>query len=181
MARHQSLLPLFLAAEAVLPALNISGESIAYYASLVDYHTVQKLQQLPRTVARLYLLCYIHRRSRTINDNLVQAFIHLVHKTESTAAQQLRERLLADKAEGHENAASIGRVLGLFLDNRLDGSVSFREVKRRAFAILPAGHGGGTAFRECSCGRGRCNDRDDEVRQLPAGSLGRTNRSTLVE
>src|SRR5260370_38205027 len=57
-ARSQSLAALYGTAKALLPELGISNDSIAYYAALVDYYTVQKLQQLPARLARLHLLCF---------------------------------------------------------------------------------------------------------------------------
>ena len=48
MARCRSLEPLYRTAMALLPELGISNDSIAYYAALVDYYTVQKLQQLKK-------------------------------------------------------------------------------------------------------------------------------------
>jgi Domain of unknown function (DUF4158) len=51
-ARSQSLAALYGTAKALLPELGISNDSIAYYAALVDYYTVQKLQQLPAGMAR---------------------------------------------------------------------------------------------------------------------------------
>jgi hypothetical protein len=51
------------------PELGISNDSIAYYAALVDYYIVQKLQQLTQGMARLYLLCFLLQRYQRINDN----------------------------------------------------------------------------------------------------------------
>ena len=116
--------------------LGISNDSIAYYAALVDYYTVQKLQQLPRGMARLYLLCVVLQRYQKINDNLVNALIYQVRKVLAAAKVCLQERLLADRREGSENVQHIGQILGLFLDDRIGDSVSFGEIKRRAFSIL---------------------------------------------
>ena len=51
MARYRSLEPLYRTPMALLPELGISNDSIAYYAALVDYYTVQKLQQLKQGMA----------------------------------------------------------------------------------------------------------------------------------
>ena len=55
-ARSQSLAILYGRTKALLPELGISNDSLAYYAALVDYYTVQKLQQLPAGMAWLYIL-----------------------------------------------------------------------------------------------------------------------------
>jgi hypothetical protein len=53
-----------------LPTLHISNENIKYYASLVSYYTVQKLNQFHREMRHVYLLCFIAYRYQMVNDNL---------------------------------------------------------------------------------------------------------------
>jgi hypothetical protein len=135
-ARSQSLETLYRAAKALLPQLDISNDSVAYYAALVDYYTVQKLQQLPAGMARLYLLCFLLQRYQKINDNLVNALIYHVRKVNATAKACMEQQVLALQREGSESIERIGQILNLFLDEGIADSVSFGEIKRRAFAIL---------------------------------------------
>lgn len=135
-ARSQSLETLYRAAKALLPQLDISNDSVAYYAALVDYYTVQKLQQLPAGMARLYLLCFLLQRYQKINDNLVNALIYHVRKVNTTAKACMEQQVLALQREGSESIERIGQILSLFLDEGIADSVSFGEIKRRAFAIL---------------------------------------------
>ena len=135
-ARSQSLETLYRTAKALLPQLDISNDSIAYYAALVDYYTVQKLQQLPAGMARLYLLCFLLQRYQKINDNLVNALIYHVRKVNATAKACMEQQVLALQREGNESIERIGQILSLFLDEGIADSVSFGEIKRRAFAIL---------------------------------------------
>src|SRR5262249_54983207 len=97
MARGRLLEPLYRTAMALLPELGISNDSIAYYAALVDYYTVQKLQQLTQGMARLYLLCFLLQRYQRTNDNLINALIYQVRKVLSAAKVCLQERLLSDR------------------------------------------------------------------------------------
>jgi hypothetical protein len=136
MARCRSLEPLYRTAMALLPELGISNESIAYYAALVDYYTVQKLQQLTQGMARLYLLCFLLQRYQRINDNLINALIYQVRKVLWAAKVRLQERLLSDRMEGSKNVQHIGQILYLFLDDSIADSVSFGEIKGWAFSIL---------------------------------------------
>lgn len=135
-ARSQSLETLYRTAKALLPQLDISNDSVAYYAALVDYYTVQKLQQLPAGMARLYLLCFLLQRYQKINDNLVNALIYHVRKVNATAKACMEQQVLALQREGSESIERIGQILSLFLDEGIADSVSFGEIKRRAFAIL---------------------------------------------
>ena len=68
-----------------LASAGLSNESVRYYASLVQFYTVYKLQRMAVQTARLYLLCFAYHRFRQINDNLVEAFIHLVDQYEKQA------------------------------------------------------------------------------------------------
>jgi hypothetical protein len=52
---------------------------LALYASLVEFYTVCKLQRMAVPAARVYPLCFANHRLREINDNLIEAFIHLVN------------------------------------------------------------------------------------------------------
>ena len=135
-ARSQSLETLYQMAKTLLPDLGISNDSVAYYAALVDYYTVQKLQQLPAAMARLYLLCFLLQRYQKINDNLVNALIYHVRKVNTTAKACMEQQVLACQREGNENIERIGQILSMFLDSSIADSVSFGEIKRRAFGIL---------------------------------------------
>jgi len=135
-ARSQSLETLYRTAKTLLPELGISNDSVAYYAALVDYYSVQKLQQLPAGMARLYLLCFLLQRYQKINDNLVNALIYHVRKVNTTAKACMEQQVLAFQREGNESIERIGQILNLFLDQSIDDSVSFGEIKRRAFGIL---------------------------------------------
>jgi hypothetical protein len=68
-----------------LPSAGLSNESVKYYASLVQFYTVYKLQRMAVPTTRLYLLCFAYHRFRQINDNLIEAFIHLVDQYEKQA------------------------------------------------------------------------------------------------
>jgi hypothetical protein len=86
-------------------------------------------------MARLYLLCFLLQRYQRINDNLINALIYQVRKVLSAAKVWLQERLLSDRMEGSKNVQHIGQILDLFLDDSIADSVSFGEIKRRAFSI----------------------------------------------
>ena len=135
-ARSQSLETLYRTAKALLPQLDISNDSVAYYAALIDYYTVQKLQQLPAGMARLYLLCFLLQRYQKINDNLVNALIYHVRKVNTTAKACMEQQVLVFQREGNESIERITQILSMFLDGSIADSVSFGEIKKRAFAIL---------------------------------------------
>jgi hypothetical protein len=55
--RGEKIKPLYAVAQAVLPRLDISNESIKYYASLINYYSVFQMSQLGENLAHIYLLC----------------------------------------------------------------------------------------------------------------------------
>ena len=134
--RRKVFEPLYTFASTFLPSAGISQESGKYYASLVTFYSVFRLQRLAPETTRLYLLCFAYHRFRQINDTLVEAFIHLVDQYEGQAkqaAEEARQRALAEMSE-HLEAA--GQVLGLFVDDSIPGDAPFAVVKEKAFALL---------------------------------------------
>ncbi|MFZ3047192.1 MAG: hypothetical protein WA151_14875 [Desulfatirhabdiaceae bacterium] len=72
--RRKFFQPIHDFAQYFLAMAGISNESGKYYASLVKFYTVYKLQRMARAQTRLYLLCFAYHRFRQINDNLIEAF-----------------------------------------------------------------------------------------------------------
>ena len=135
-ARGTTLANLYRKAREILPELDISNDSVAYYAALVDYYTVQKLRQMPVGMVYLYLLCFTLHRYQKFNDNLITALIFHVRKVIGAAKMAAQEKILGYRLENNESLHSVSQILGLFLDDGIADDVVFGEIKRRAFAIL---------------------------------------------
>ena len=105
--------------------MGISNDSVAYYAALVDYYTVQKLQQLPVGMARLYILCFLLQRFQKINDNLVNGLIYHMRKVNTTAKACMEQQVLTFQREDNESVERVGQILSMFLDDSIAESVSF--------------------------------------------------------
>jgi hypothetical protein len=135
-AREIALATLYRKARDLLPELGISNDSVAYYAALVDYYTVQKLQQMPAGMVYLYLLCFILHRYQKLNDNLINALIFHVRKVIDAAKIMVKDKILGYQLENNESIRHVSQILGLFLDETIADDVAFGEVKRRAFTIL---------------------------------------------
>jgi hypothetical protein len=76
--RGQQLRTLFALSERFIASLELSAESVRYYAALVEYYTLYKLKRMDREAIHLYLLCFIHDRYQRLNDNLPSAFCSLI-------------------------------------------------------------------------------------------------------
>src|SRR5450755_2523205 len=135
-ARRKVFQALYEFARTFLLTTELSNESVKYYASLVQFYTVYKLQRMASEIVQLYLLCFAYHRFRQINDNLIEAFIHLVDQYETAAklsAQAAAQQALI-AASSNLNAA--GRVLNLFIDTSIPDDAPFAVVKEQAFSFL---------------------------------------------
>lgn len=119
-----------------LASAGLSNESVKYYATLVQFYTVYKLQRMASPTARLYLLCFAYHRFRQINDNLVDAFIHLVDQYEKQAKLASETAAVKAMTEASANLKAAGQVLNLFLDQSIADKTPFSEIKQRAFSLL---------------------------------------------
>jgi Domain of unknown function (DUF4158) len=135
-ARRQFFQPLYVFAHTFLATAGLSNESGKYYASLVKFYTVYKLQRMARATARLYLLCFAYYRFRQINDNLIEAFIHLVDHSEQQAKQAAEDAMQRAVTEASEHLQAAGQVLSLFVDASIPGDAPFTVVQQHAFALL---------------------------------------------
>lgn len=130
--------PLFAFGQAFLASAGLSNESVRYYASLVHFYSVYKLQRMATPTARLYLLCFATHRFRQINDNLIESFIHLVDDYEQQAKVAAEIASVEAMTEATGNLQAAGQVLNLFLDPTIPDSTPFSKVRKRAFSLLEA-------------------------------------------
>jgi hypothetical protein len=137
--RRKFFQPLHAFALAFLASAGISQESGRYYASLLKFYTVYKLQRMPEATARLYLLCFACHRFRQINGNLVEAFLRLVGQYGQQAKLAAEAAMHQAIGEAAENLHAAGEVPGLFIDASIPGDTPFAVVKEKAFSLLEPG------------------------------------------
>jgi hypothetical protein len=134
--RRKFFQPLFEFGQTFLASAGLSNESVKYYASLVQFYTVYKLQRMAVPTVRLYLLCFASHRFRQINDNLIEAFIHLVDQYEQQAKLASEEAAMKAMSDATANLQAAGQVLNLFLDPSIAGWTPFSKVRQQAFSLL---------------------------------------------
>ena len=132
-ARRTTLQPLYVFAQSFLASTGVSNDSVRYYASLVQYYTVYKLERMAPATRRLYLLCFAYHRFRQINDNLVDAFINLVDQYERQAKVSAETAAHKALTEVSAHLGAAGKVLELFVDTTIPDTTPFVQVKKRAF------------------------------------------------
>jgi TnpA family transposase len=134
--RGQQLRGLFALSERIIARLDLSGEGVRYYASLVEYYTVYKLKRMDREAVHLYLLCFIHDRYQRLNDNLLGAFCSLVRRYVDEVGVATKEAVYRFKLQTGEDVEQGAKVLALFLDSSIDGRTPFATVREQAHALL---------------------------------------------
>jgi hypothetical protein len=130
---------LFKFANKIIGKLGISEQNIRYYASLVDYYTVNKLNELSYEDVRLYLICYIFYRFQKINDNLVTSFIYHTSdyqkKAEAEAKKGIQQHNTTEDDQSYDE--KIGKLVLLYVDESIPNEETFGSVRAKAFKISP--------------------------------------------
>lgn len=134
--RGDQLHHLYRLGQALFPELNISNESIKYYASLVGYYSVHRLKQLNEWVVYLYLLCFAYHRYQRLYDNLINCLIYNVRRYTDEAKAAAKDRVYDYRIESNQNLQKAGQVLKLFTDDSIAENTPFCNVQATAFGIL---------------------------------------------
>lgn len=134
--RGEQIKRLYAVAQNILPRLEISNESIHYYASMINYYSVFQMNQLETNLAYIYLLCFVYHRYQRLHDNLINCFIYRVRQLLDEAKGAARECVYEHRLEHTRQLNEAGQVLKLFTDDSIAATTPFEEVRARAFAIL---------------------------------------------
>jgi TnpA family transposase len=134
--RGEQIHSLYHLVKRLLPHLSISNESIKYYASLVNYYSVFRLNQLSEWRVYLYLLCFIYHRYQRIRDNLINSLIYNVRRYTDEAKSAAKERVYQHRLEVNQDLQKAGQVLKLFTDDDIAEQTPFHQVQAQAFSIL---------------------------------------------
>jgi TnpA family transposase len=127
--KHDTLKPLHVVAQEILPNLGISQQNVAHYASLIHHYTIYELEGFNDEQTYLYLLCYILKRYQQINDNLVEALDFNVKKLEKETHAKAKNQLTQDQGN---NDKQVGQLLLLFVNDDVKD-----VIHEKAFDILP--------------------------------------------
>ena len=134
--RGEKIRHLYDLSQQLLPALQISNESIRYYASLVTYYSVFRLKRFDPWIVYIYLLCFVHHRYQKLHDNLIGSLIYNVRRYTDDAKNTAKDKVYEYRTEGNENLPKAGYVLKLFTDDSIAKQATFEEVRVKAFELL---------------------------------------------
>lgn len=132
--KQQKIFDLCKESRRLMNKLGISEQNVIYYAGLAEFYTIQKLKRLrSRNQARLYLLCYIHRRLLKFNDHLISSFSYKIGKYKDVAELYQRSMVDAVEATDKELRVQAGKVLEI----NINESIPDHKIRERAFEVIP--------------------------------------------
>ena len=134
--RGQQLQSLYQRATVLIPCLNISREGVKYYASLVGYYSVYKLNRMDTWQVYVYLLCFAYHRTQRLYDNLIHSFLYHVRQFQEEARTEAKTGLLDAYQATNQDREKAGQVLKLFAGDTIAADTPFQQVRNAAFAIL---------------------------------------------
>lgn len=134
--RGQQLHPLYQRIKVLLPHLGISREGVKYYASLIGYYSVYKLNRMETWQVYVYLLCFTYHRTQRLYDNLINSLIYHVRQFHDEARTEGKIKLLEAYQTIDKDREKAGQVLKLFTCESIAADTPFHKVQASAFAIL---------------------------------------------
>ncbi len=134
--KHHKCSKLFIACKNIIPKFDISNNNISYYSSLAMYYNAFRLRRFPKNKCQLYIICFVFRQFYKINNNLIEGFIHYVRTYDQKAEEYAKDEVYNSKAIINQYQPEVGKVLGMFGNNKLD-HYRFRKIKQKAFSFIP--------------------------------------------
>ena len=135
---HKIIRSLYPEIKVLIAELELSPKNLEYYASLVKHKSVYKLRRHDDSQTILYLVCYLFFRYRETNDNLVSAFIYMIRKLTESAKGYAKQRIVEDVTIVRTKLKSAGSLLKYFIDTDMEDNLSFGDVRKKAFELIPA-------------------------------------------
>ena len=123
---------LFKSAKQIIPMLDLSEQNIGYYASLVDYYSVDRLKELSYDTVRLYVLCYITYRFEKIHDNLISIFFYRMGIYHKKAKDYAKNAVYDHKIE----TSGYGKIAADILDLLPDDTIHDPHIRPKAFQLF---------------------------------------------
>ncbi len=135
---HKIIRSLYPEIKVLIAELELSPKNLEYNASMVKYKSAIRLRRHADSQTLLYLVCYLFFRYRETNDNLVSAFVYLIRKLTESAKSHAKQRVVEDVTIVRTKLKSAGSLLKYFIDKDMDDNLSFGDVRKKAFELIPA-------------------------------------------
>ncbi len=122
-------------AKTFLPILALSRSMIDYYSDLVNLYTAQRLQNLPKETAYLYMICYVHHRYEQVMNNITDGFAYYVDNYYKESQEHAKETLAITETPLEQHRTEIGKLIGIFT-NKSIMQQSGSYIEKVAFKVM---------------------------------------------
>jgi TnpA family transposase len=133
---HQHIEPNIEEIDSTIEQLGLSLSNLNYFSSMIDYYTVTKLRRFDKVSSTLYLVCFLHLKYRQITEHLADAFVHHCRKLQQEARTYADETAYLEWKEAVANTGKGASLLRFFIDDSIDESLPFSDIRRRATSIM---------------------------------------------
>jgi TnpA family transposase len=133
--KHTTYYPLYTFAKDFIQKLEISQQNIIYYASLVDFYDISRLNRFKPAKRYLYLLCYVHFRFQKMNDQLIQAFLYYVDLYEQDAKRYAQKKVFDNNRKTDSYETPLSRVFLMYKDEECL-KLKLRTIKKKVLKFL---------------------------------------------
>jgi hypothetical protein len=120
-----------------LPTLNISKNSITYYADLTNNYSTSRLKKLIKPQQFLYVLCFIHHRYQQFMDNLIITFMYHVNLLLEKAKVYAKDECLKYSATLVLEFPKLAKFLNWFPQEEDKQNLDYIQLSQEAYKILP--------------------------------------------
>lgn len=121
-----------------IPQLDISQNSIRYYAELAENYYASRLRKMNESQQLLYLVCFIYNRYQQFMDNLIVTFQHHMNSILKDAKDYADAAAIQYSASLMLDFPKLAKFLKWFPSKEKDGSeISYAELTKEAYTILP--------------------------------------------
>ena len=133
----QKIKPLYEFGKLFLPTLNISKNSITYYADLTHNYSTSRLKKLIKPQQFLYVLCFIHHRYQQFIDNLIITFMYHVNLLLEKAKVYAKDECLKYSSTLVLEFPKLAKFLNWFPQEEDKQNLDYMQLSQEAYKILP--------------------------------------------
>lgn len=133
----KKLEPLFKRASDLIEMANISDGSLKYYGELFLNYRTSQLKQFQHGKATIYIVAFICKRFRQINDNLTTGFYKFIKKFLQSAKLFGNDQMIKEASRLGKQVKKVSDVLYLLADNKFDSTIPVESLLKQVYSILP--------------------------------------------
>jgi TnpA family transposase len=119
----------------IFKSLMLSPKNQQHFASMQIYYR-SKIKRFSQKTQFLYLLCYFLERSESNLERIADGVIYHLRKLKDQANDYAKDMAFNDWRKAAANVGKAADILHLFVDDDIDYTLPFGQVKHRANKVL---------------------------------------------